>query len=105
MHRVLSRRPDTRLLTAQTAQDGLQTAATENPALILLDNRLPDATGSQVLAELTTTPATAAIPVVIISGDSGRETAAALMAEGAAGFVAKPFDVAELLTVIDRHLS
>jgi signal transduction histidine kinase/DNA-binding response OmpR family regulator len=105
MHRVLSRRPDTRLLTAQTAQDGLQTAATENPALILLDNRLPDATGSQVLAELTTTPATAAIPVVIISGDSGRDTAAALIAEGAAGFVAKPFDVADLLTVIDQHLS
>jgi signal transduction histidine kinase/DNA-binding response OmpR family regulator len=105
MHRVLSRRPDTRLLTAQTAQDGLKTAATESPALILLDNRLPDATGSQVLAELTTTPATAAIPVVIISGDSGRETAAALMAEGAAGFVAKPFDVADLLTVIDQHLS
>jgi signal transduction histidine kinase/DNA-binding response OmpR family regulator len=105
MHRVLDRRPDTRLLTAQTARDGLQTATTEHPALILLDNRLPDATGSQVLQELTTLPATAAIPVIIISGDSGKDTAAALLAKGAAGFLPKPFDIAELLTVIDRHLS
>jgi CheY-like chemotaxis protein len=105
IQRALTRRPHTQLLTADNARDGLRTATTAHPNLILLDNRLPDATGSQVLAELTTTPATAAIPVVIISGDSGRETAAALMAEGAAGFVAKPFDVADLLTVIDQHLS
>ncbi len=43
------------------------------PDLILLDNRLPDGTGREVLVRLKSSATTAGIPVVIVSGDSGGE--------------------------------
>jgi CheY-like chemotaxis protein len=105
MERLLKRRPQTQLLVAGTGRDGVDTAVSQHPALILLDNRLPDASGRDVLAELSAGQATAGIPVIVISGDSGGETASDLLAIGASDFLAKPFDIHELLTTIDRYLT
>ena len=49
-------------------------------------------------------PATAAIPVVILSGDSNPATVNELLAAGAADFLVKPFDIHQLLTIIGRYL-
>lgn len=103
--RILGRyRADTELLVAATGLDGLRTAIESRPGLILLDNRLPDATGAQVLRQLASTDVTAQIPVVILSGDSGQSTVEQLLAGGAAGFLAKPFTVPEFLATLDRFL-
>ncbi|HEY9241422.1 MAG TPA: response regulator [Streptosporangiaceae bacterium] len=103
--RIISRyRADTELLTAGTGQDGLRAAIESRPGLILLDNRLPDATGAEVLQQLASTGVTAQIPVVILSGDSGQSTVEQLLGSGAAGFLAKPFSVAELVATLDRFL-
>jgi CheY-like chemotaxis protein len=105
VQRLLKRaRPDIQLHTATTGRDGIQAAASTRPALILLDNRLPDSSGEQVLRQLAASPATAAIPVIILSGDSGQATVTELLAAGAADFLAKPFDIHQLLAVIERHL-
>jgi CheY-like chemotaxis protein len=105
VQRLLSRNQDIQLRTAQTGHDGI-TAATENPpSLILLDNRLPDASGEQVLRQLAANPATAAIPVIILSGDTGRATLKDLLAAGAVDFLAKPFDIHQLMAMIGRYLS
>jgi CheY-like chemotaxis protein len=105
VQRLLKRaRPDIQLQTATTGRDGVQTAVGSQPALILLDNRLPDSSGEQVLRQLAASPATAAIPVIILSGDSGQATVTELRAAGAADFLAKPFDIHQLLAVIERHL-
>jgi len=104
VERLLQRRPGVELRTAMTGQDGLTAAVGEPPALILLDNRLPDGNGRQVLRQLAAEPATAAVPVVILSGDTGRSTVDDLLAAGAAGFLPKPFDIADFVAVIERHL-
>jgi CheY-like chemotaxis protein len=105
VQRLLKRaRPDIQLQTATTGGDGIQTAVGTQPALILLDNRLPDSSGEQVLRQLAASPATAAIPVIILSGDSGQATVTELLAAGATDFLAKPFDIHQLLAVIERHL-
>ena len=96
--------PDVQLHTAMTGRDGIRAASDAQPALILLDNRLPDTSGEQVLRELAATPATAAIPVVILSGDSSPVTVNELLAAGAADFLAKPFDIQELLAIVGRYL-
>ena len=96
-------RPQTELHVAANAREGIKAAIGEQPALILLDNRLPDATGAEVLRQLAAAEATAGIPVVIISGDSigiGDE----LLAIGAAEFLVKPFDIHQFLAVIDRYI-
>jgi CheY-like chemotaxis protein len=101
---LLKRRPDTELHVAANARDGVSAAISEQPALILLDNRLPDATGGEVLHQLASAEATTAIPVVIVSGDSGKAIAGELLATGAADFLVKPYDIHQLIAVIDRYL-
>jgi CheY-like chemotaxis protein len=98
------RRPQTPLLVVTNGHDGVKAAVDQQPALILLDNRLPDATGGEVLHQLISCPVTAGIPVVIVSGDSGKLIADELLANGAAAFLAKPFDIHALLNLIDHYL-
>ena len=103
--RILGRyRKDTELLVAGTGLDGLRAAIESRPGLILLDNRLPDATGAEVLRQLASTEVTAQIPVVILSGDSGQSTVGQLLDGGAAAFLAKPFTVPEFIATLDRFL-
>jgi CheY-like chemotaxis protein len=106
LRRLFKRRcPDIQLHTAMTGGDGVRGAIDDHPALILLDNRLPDASGEQVLRHLAATPATAAIPVVILSGDSNPATVNELLAAGAADFLGKPFEFHQLLAIIGRYLN
>jgi CheY-like chemotaxis protein len=105
LQRLLKRgRPDIQLRTAMTGRDGIRAAIDNQPGLILLDNRIPGTSGVQVLRQLAANPATAVIPVIIISGDSNTVTVSELLAAGAADFLAKPFDADQLLAIIGRHL-
>ena len=71
VERLLKHHPQAELHTATNAHDGVMAATDLRPALILLDNRLPDGTGREVLSRLKSSATTAGIPVVIVSGDSG----------------------------------
>jgi CheY-like chemotaxis protein len=105
VERILRRRPDVDLHVAMTGRDGVQAAETERPALILLDNRLPDASGSDVLKRLNAAEATATIPVIVVSGDTGSIITNELRAAGAVGFISKPFEISDFLSEIDRYLA
>jgi DNA-binding response OmpR family regulator len=85
-------------------RDGVRAAIDIRPALILLDNHLPDATGSEIMQELASASATAAIPVVIFSGDSA-DVIDELLASGAAESVTKPFSMHQFIGIIDRYLA
>lgn len=52
---------------AHDGEEGLEMARAELPNLILLDLRLPKVDGLTVLRELRSTPACAAVPVVILT--------------------------------------
>jgi CheY-like chemotaxis protein len=97
--------PDIQLHTAMTGHDGVRVAIDDQPTLILLDNRLPDASGEHVLHQLAEAPTTAGIPVVILSGDSNPATVSELLAAGAADFLGKPFEAHQLLAIVGRYLS
>lgn len=101
---LLQRRPDVQLKVARTAREGVQAAVEELPGLIMLDNRLPDARGGDVLKMLSLQPSTGDIPVVIISGDADMKLATEMLACGASEYLVKPFDVHRFLSVIDRYL-
>ena len=101
---MLRRRPQIELHVAMNGRDGVRTATNIRPGLILLDNHLPDATGSQIMQELASALATAAIPVVIFGGDSD-QTIDKLLATGAAESVAKPFNMHQFIGIIDRYLA
>ncbi|HEX9538174.1 MAG TPA: response regulator [Streptosporangiaceae bacterium] len=101
---LLKRRPHTELQVATNGRDGVQAAIGQRPTLILLDNHLPDATGSEILRQLASAEGTAGIPVIILTGDSGRVAADELLAIGACEFLEKPFDIHQLMATIDRYL-
>ena len=102
MHRIVARRTHVDLVVATTGHEGLRLASDTRPDLILLDRRLPDIFGDDVLTTLKATPASAGIPVVVLSGDYGSKLETQLIGLGAAELVPKPFDVHAILAIIDR---
>ncbi len=97
-------RPGLNLVTAEDGARGLEAARETSPDLILLDLHLPDADGAEVLRGIQQDPATAGIPVVVISADVTPDTVNGLLDDGARAFLEKPLDLEELLRVVDREL-
>jgi CheY-like chemotaxis protein len=100
--RLVQRRSGIELLVAHSGRNGLRMARAQRPDLVLLDRRLPDMTGDDILAALRASPDTSLVPVVVLSGDSGQSQIGAMLAAGANEFLAKPFSAHDFLTVIDR---
>ncbi len=59
-----------KVLQATSGKSGISLAQTHTPKLILLDLNLPDIHGSEVIKQLQKEPATARIPVIVLSGDT-----------------------------------
>lgn len=87
--------------TATSAARVLQTVKKEKPQLILLDFMLGGTNGNVVAHVLKSTPQTASIPIIMISAHPN--AAAEAQECGADDFIAKPFDIDELLEKINRY--
>ena len=98
-------RPQWRLLSAPNARAGMEIARRQHPSLILLDRQLPDLSGDEVLAMLREDRDTKEIPVVMLSADATARSRENLLAAGAVAYVSKPFDVGELLSLLDTTLA
>ncbi len=72
--------------------------------VILMDVRLPDTDGVALTRRLKALPATAAIPILMLTGDARRETLLGSIEAGAAGFVVKPVSRATLQAKLDKIL-
>jgi CheY-like chemotaxis protein len=103
MERVLARKPGIRLVSAMQGSLGVTLARDHLPDLILLDLNLPDMRGEEVLARLHADPATAEVPIVVISADATPGQRARLVDAGASDFITKPFDVDRLLQIVDEY--
>jgi two-component system cell cycle response regulator DivK len=80
-------------LEAATGHEGLAQAAEHEPDVILLDLRLPDMHGVEVVRQLQDGERTARIPVVAMSATSLGEHGDWLEAAGFAGSLDKPIHV------------
>ncbi|RSZ37200.1 MULTISPECIES: response regulator [unclassified Variovorax] len=89
-----------RCLVAHGAADGFDLATQFLPDAILLDMRLPDSTGLDVLQRLKDSPHTRHIPIHIVSAAEGAQGAALQM--GAIGYALKPATRDELMKVFGR---
>lgn len=105
VERILARRPEVELREVRTGAEALQLARTLRPSLVLLDLRLPDMSGEDVLVGLRESPATRDTPVVVVSAEARPAEADRLLAAGADEFLVKPIDVAAFLEVVDRMVS
>ena len=105
VQRVMKNRDDVEIIPAMQGRLGIELARQHRPVLILLDLHLPDMPGDEILELLRVDPETATIPVVIISADATQGQIQRLLAAGASDYLTKPFDVSELVRIIDAALS
>jgi two-component system, OmpR family, KDP operon response regulator KdpE len=94
--RIVAKTTGHDLVEASTGEEGLSLAATESPELVLLDLRLPDIDGFEVLRRVRTAAPPAA-KIVIMSAHSSGDARARALSEGCDGFIVKPFRLEELL--------
>ena len=73
------------------------------PDIFLIDKLLSGVDGLDVCRFLKNNPPTCEIPVVIVTASP--DIGVSAMKAGADDFIEKPFDLAHLLTVIERNLS
>ncbi|MFA6391834.1 MAG: response regulator [Patescibacteria group bacterium] len=74
---------------AENGEDGLKTATDEMPDLILLDILLPRMDGFEVLKKLKKNPATADIPVILLTNLGQKKDVDRGMALGAVDYLIK----------------
>lgn len=101
MQALFTRRPRARLTVATTGEAGMQAALAVPPDLLLLDLRLPDCHGSELLQRLRKLPGLAEVPAVAVTAEDTRDL-------GAAGFIEiwhKPMDMHATLLRLDRLLA
>jgi signal transduction histidine kinase/ActR/RegA family two-component response regulator len=104
MERVMRQRPGLELLHASLGADGLRMLQTTHVDLVFLDMHLPDMSGDDVMRKIWESPETRKIPVVVLTADASPAVARRITAAGAAGCLAKPFNIPRLLATIDERL-
>lgn len=74
------------------------------PELVLLDIRLPDINGFDVLARMRQYPAMKTLPVIMLTAEATREAVLKGLVGGADGFVTKPFQIDRLVKAVKTVL-
>ena len=93
------------VLCAVDAESGLTVARDDQPDLILMDMQLPGMDGLAATALLKQSPATAAIPVIALTGMAMKEDQKKILAAGCDAFIAKPLRYRELYAAIETLLA
>jgi len=91
-------------IQALSGKDALQKVIEQKPDLITLDLMMPDIHGFEVLKKIKDEPATANIPVIILSGSNNPDIKTTAMQLGAITYLTKPFIGNILIAEIDFFL-
>ncbi len=83
----------------------LDAIAAEAPDLVLLDIMLPEIDGFEVCQRIKENPATAKIPVIMLTAKKSREDMARGEKVGADWYITKPFKSAMVIETIQRFLN
>lgn len=90
------------VVSAETAEKGLQLINEDAPDLVLLDNRLPEMTGLELLEKLNVPER--GLMVIMITAYGLVETAVKAMKLGAYDYISKPFNLEEITFVLRKAL-
>ncbi|HEY6068954.1 MAG TPA: HD domain-containing phosphohydrolase [Gaiellaceae bacterium] len=92
---------DVDVVEAENADVARRKIDASRPDVIVLDVRMPGKSGLELCAELKASEATAAIPIVLLTG-SNDGTGASARRAGADAFLRKPFSPLELVSITER---
>lgn len=102
--RSILRRADAEVLEAADGERALVLCRSERPALVLLDVLMPGLDGFEVCRQLKADATTAGIPIIFLSSLDRPDDKVRGLELGAADYVTKPFDPAEVLARVRTQL-
>src|SRR5881628_2003349 len=88
--------------TAPTAAQGLKLLKSKSPTLVLLDLRLPDADGLEMLDRIKSE--VPKVQVIILTAHDSLHNAIESIKRGAYHFISKPYAPEELLSIVEKAL-
>ncbi len=104
VEQLLHSRPNVRLYNAADGATGLVLAAACRPDLVLVDMRLPDMEGLELLARLRAQAETAQVACVALSANAMPDDVQRALDQGFARYWTKPFDAQVFLAGVDEFL-
>jgi CheY-like chemotaxis protein len=94
---------DFEVLEAKSGEEAITLAIAHQPALIIMDVRMPGMGGIEACRRLKANPATASIPVIFLSAWHSEEQAA--LEAGGMAFLLKPFNPDELIATVQKYIT
>jgi|SRR3954452_15108580 len=92
-----------RILSTTSGEAALDLAAREMPDVVLMDIQLPDVSGIEATRRLKANAKTKSIPIIAVTAFAMSGDQAAILASGCNEYISKPFNVTELLEIVDRY--
>lgn len=92
------------VVTADNAEAGIALAKKELPDVVLMDVVMPGLNGFQATRQLTKTPETAHIPVIMVTTKDQQTDRVWGMRQGAKAYLSKPIDPAMLMATMAEVL-
>ena len=89
---------------ARNAQEGIQSAKTHRPCLILMDLSLPGMDGLEATRILKRDPDTSRIPIVALTAHAMRGDEEKARSAGCAGYLTKPIDTRKFSETIGSFI-
>ncbi len=93
------------VLEATNGADGVTLAQAELPDLVLMDVVMPGVNGFQATRQISRGATTKHIPIVIVSTKDQDTDRVWGKRQGACGYLTKPIDETQLITVIKQYLN
>jgi CheY-like chemotaxis protein len=94
-----------RTIESETAEEGLELARNQSPALILMDIQLPGMDGITAMKQLKAESNTRNIPIIAITASAMTNNRTAMLAEGFDGYQTKPIGLKDFLVEVQRVLA
>ena len=92
------------VISAKDGQDGIDTARSARPDLVISDIMMPRKSGLELVAELKGDPDTKQIPIILLSAKAQNADERAGLEAGADDYVTKPFEPLDLVDRVNRLL-
>lgn len=103
MLRVLLEMRGLEVVEAADGEEAVSAAERVCPGLVLMDGSLPVLDGLAAARRIRESEGSRDVPVVMLSGRAEPDYRARALASGCDAFLVKPFSVAQIDAVLDRH--
>ena len=92
-------------IESETAEEGIDLARSQSPALVLMDIQLPGMNGITAMKQLKADPNTANIPIIAITASAMTHNRTTMLAEGFDGYQTKPISLKDFLSEVERVIA